>query len=104
MGGIYGVLTRRRGHVFEEAQRVGTPLFNIKAYLPVNESFGFTADLRSNTAGQAFPQLVFDHWQILQGGSPLDNTTLPGKVVADMRKRKGIKVEVPDVNNYYDKL
>merc|ERR1712222_136771 len=48
MGGIYGVLTRRRGHVFEENQRVGTPLFNVKAYLPVNESFGFTADLRSN--------------------------------------------------------
>ncbi|KAG9203357.1 hypothetical protein B5807_02726 [Epicoccum nigrum] len=104
MGGIYGVLTRRRGHVFEENQRVGTPLFNIKAYLPVNESFGFTADLRSNTAGQAFPQLVFDHWQVLQGGSPLDNTTLPGKIVAEMRKRKGIKVEVPDLNNYYDKL
>jgi elongation factor 2 len=48
--------------------------------------------------------LVFDHWQILQGGSPLDNTTMPGKIVAEMRKRKGIKVEVPDVNNYYDKL
>jgi elongation factor 2 len=99
MGGIYGVLTRRRGHVFEENQRVGTPLFNIKAYLPVNESFGFTADLRAGTGGQAFPQLVFDHWQILQGGSPLDPTSLPGKIVADMRKRKSIKIEVPDVSN-----
>ncbi|KAI5298398.1 Transcriptional regulator, partial [Ascosphaera pollenicola] len=39
MGGIYGVLTRRRGHVFSEEQRPGTPLFTIKAYLPVNESF-----------------------------------------------------------------
>ncbi|KAI7648851.1 Elongation factor, partial [Hortaea werneckii] len=55
MGGIYGVLTRRRGHVFEENQRPGTPLFTVKAYLPVNESFGFNADLRSNTGGQAFP-------------------------------------------------
>ncbi|ENH99889.1 hypothetical protein COCC4DRAFT_180061 [Bipolaris maydis ATCC 48331] len=104
MGGIYGVLTRRRGHVFEENQRVGTPLFNVKAYLPVNESFGFTADLRAATGGQAFPQQVFDHWQLLQGGSPLDATTMVGKIVADMRKRKGIKVEVPDVSNYYDKL
>lgn len=40
MGGIYGVLNRRRGHVFFEEQRPGTPLYNIKAYLPVNESFG----------------------------------------------------------------
>ncbi|KAF5293011.1 hypothetical protein FQA39_LY13780 [Lamprigera yunnana] len=67
VGGIYGVLNRRRGHVFEEAQVAGTPMFVVKAYLPVNESFGFTADLRSNTGGQAFPQCVFDHWQIFPG-------------------------------------
>jgi elongation factor 2 len=99
MGGIYGVLTRRRGHVFAEEQRPGTPLFNIKAYLPVNESFGFTADLRSHTGGQAFPQMVFDHWQILPGGSPLDPSTKPGQVVQTMRKRKGIKEVVPGVEN-----
>ena len=104
MGGIYGVLTRRRGHVFAEAQRPGTPLFNIKAYLPVNESFGFTADLRSNTGGQAFPQSVFDHWQVLPGGSPIDATTKTGQIVKEMRVRKGIKEGVPDVNTYYDKL
>ncbi|TGZ77275.1 elongation factor 2 [Ascodesmis nigricans] len=104
MGGIYGVLTRRRGHVFEEAQRPGTPLFNIKAYLPVNESFGFTADLRSNTGGQAFPQSVFDHWQILPGGSVLDATTKPGQIVNGLRQRKGLKDAVPDYTNYYDKL
>lgn len=104
MGGVYGVLTRRRGHVFSEEQRPGTPLFTIKAYLPVNESFGFNADLRSHTSGQAFPQSVFDHWQILTGGSPLDGTSKVGQIVQEMRKRKGIKVEVPGVENYYDKL
>lgn len=98
MGGIYGVLTRRRGHVFSEEQRPGTPLFNVKAYLPVNESFGFTADLRSNTGGQAFPQSVFDHWQTLPGGSPLDKTTMPGKIVEELRKRKGLKPDVPGVD------
>jgi hypothetical protein len=33
-------LNRRRGHVFEEHQVTGTPMFIVKAYLPVNESFG----------------------------------------------------------------
>jgi elongation factor 2 len=103
MGGIYGVLTKRRGHVFSEEQRTGTPLFNVKAYLPVNESFGFTADLRQATGGQAFPQLVFDHWQVLPG-DVLDPASKPGVIVQEMRKRKGIKVEVPDYTNYYDKL
>jgi elongation factor 2 len=99
MGGVYGVLTRRRGHVFAEEQRPGTPLFTIKAYLPVMESFGFNGDLRAATSGQAFPQLVFDHWQILPGGSPLDNKSKVGAIVEEMRKRKGIKVEVPGVEN-----
>jgi elongation factor 2 len=99
MGGVYGVLTRRRGHVFNEEQRPGTPLFTIKAYLPVMESFGFNADLRSHTSGQAFPQSVFDHWQILPGGSPIDGTSKVGQVVQEMRKRKGIKVEVPGYEN-----
>lgn len=99
MGGVYGVLTRRRGHVFNEEQRPGTPLFNIKAYLPVLESFGFNADLRQATSGQAFPQSVFDHWQVLPGGSPLDPTSKVGGIVKEMRKRKGIKEEVPGVEN-----
>jgi elongation factor 2 len=99
MGGVYGVLTRRRGHVFNEEQRPGTPLFTIKAYLPVMESFGFNGALRAATSGQAFPTMIFDHWQILPGGSPLDNTSKVGQIVTTMRKRKGIKVEVPGVDN-----
>ncbi|PWZ57398.1 Elongation factor 2 [Zea mays] len=55
LGCIYGVLNQKRGHVFEEMQRPGTPLYNIKAYLPVIESFGFSSQLRAATSGQAFP-------------------------------------------------
>ncbi|PWY72632.1 P-loop containing nucleoside triphosphate hydrolase protein [Aspergillus eucalypticola CBS 122712] len=104
MGGVYGVLTRRRGQVYAAEQRPNTPLLNVKAYLPVAESFGFNADLRQATGGQAFAQSVFDHWEDLPGGSPLDPTTKLGQIVAEMRKRKGLKVEVPGVENYYDKL
>ena len=43
----------------------GTPIFNLKAYLPVIESFGFTSTLRAATSGQAFPQAVFDHWEVM---------------------------------------
>jgi elongation factor 2 len=103
MGGIYGVLTRRRGHVISEEQRPGTPLYNVKAYLPVLESFGFTADLRSHTSGQAFPQCVFDHWQTITG-NPLDGKTKPGEIVEKCRTRKGLKAQVPTLDNYLDKL
>ena len=71
LGGIYSVLNQKRGHVFEEAQRPGTPIFNLKAYLPVIESFGFTGTLRAATSGQAFPQCVFDHWETMTQVRPL---------------------------------
>merc|ERR1712137_1039662 len=103
VGGIYGVLNRRRGHVFEEMQVPGTPMFMVKAYLPVNESFGFTADLRSGTGGQAFPQCVFDHWQQMPGDA-LDSTSKPGVIVLEARKRKGLKLEIPSLDNYLDKM
>jgi len=103
VGGIYGVLNRRRGHVFEEAQTPGTPMFVVKAYLPVNESFGFTADLRSNTGGQAFPQCVFDHWQIMPG-DPLEIGSKVNLIVEACKVRKGLKPGNPSLDNYYDKL
>lgn len=39
-GGIYSILNKRRGYVFEENEITGTPTKLTKAYLPVNESFG----------------------------------------------------------------
>jgi elongation factor 2 len=71
IGGIYSCLNKRRGQVFSEEQRVGTPMFTVKAYLPVSESFGFNSELRNHTAGQAFPQSVFDHWEIMNGSKRL---------------------------------
>eukprot|EP00179_Madagascaria_erythrocladioides_P004602 CAMPEP_0198314360 /NCGR_PEP_ID=MMETSP1450-20131203/5016_1 /TAXON_ID=753684 ORGANISM="Madagascaria erythrocladiodes, Strain CCMP3234" /NCGR_SAMPLE_ID=MMETSP1450 /ASSEMBLY_ACC=CAM_ASM_001115 /LENGTH=840 /DNA_ID=CAMNT_0044017403 /DNA_START=105 /DNA_END=2627 /DNA_ORIENTATION=+ len=103
VGSIYGVLNRKRGHVFEEIQRPGTPLFNVKAYLPVQESFGFTADLRSATSGQAFPQCVFDHWQLMTG-DPLDPSDKSAELVKSIRVRKGLKENVPGLDNFFDRL
>jgi len=103
IGGVYGTLSRKRGHVFSEEQRVGTPLYNIKAYLPVNESFGFTGELRAATSGQAFPQCVFDHWQILNQ-DPLESGTRAADIVTGIRKRKGLNEGVPSLDRYLDKL
>lgn len=42
----------------------GSQIFNIKAVLPVVESFGFAEDVRKKTSGLASPQLVFSHWEV----------------------------------------
>jgi len=103
MGNVYGVLTKRRGHVFSEEQRPGTPQMTLLAYLPVMESFGFTADLRSNTGGKAFPQCSFDHWEPMTG-NPYEEGNKSNEVVLAVRKRKGLKEGLPALGQYLDKL
>jgi elongation factor 2 len=103
MGSVYSVLSMRRGHVFSSEQREGTPIYTLKAYLPVMESFGFTSALREATGGNAFPQCVFDHWQAMSG-DPLDPNSTVGKAVLGVRKRKGLKAELPTAASFMDKL
>merc|ERR1712176_494152 len=103
MSGVYSCMNLRRGCVFEENQREGTPLLQVKAYLPVSESFGFVAALRQQTSGQAFPQCVFDHWDNMQG----DAMQVGGKMeelILAVRKRKNLKVAMPALGDYLDKL
>ncbi|EDQ85976.1 uncharacterized protein MONBRDRAFT_11373 [Monosiga brevicollis MX1] len=103
MGGVYSVLTRRRGMVFEENPVSGTPMYNVKAYLPVNESFGFDSALRAGTGGQAFPQCVFDHWEKMNG-NPLQEGSKEYEIVKFSRTRKGLSPEPFTLDKYYDKL
>jgi len=103
MSGVYNVINLRRGLIFEENPREGTPLVQSKAHLPVSESFGFVAALRQGTSGQAFPQCVFSHWENLPG----DCMSVGGKMeelVLGIRKRKNLKVEMPKLGDYLDKL
>merc|ERR1719159_355781 len=102
MSGVYNCLNLRRGCVFEENPREGTPLVQVKAHLPVAESFGFVAALRQATSGQAFPQCVFDHWESMPG-NPLVEGKMQDMILA-IRKRKNLKVEMPKLGDYLDKL
>ncbi|KAI0295018.1 P-loop containing nucleoside triphosphate hydrolase protein [Russula brevipes] len=103
IGGIYSVLNKRRGQVFSEEQRIGTPMFTVKAYLPVSESFGFNGALRQATGGQAFPQSVFDHWDVMNG-TPIEKGSKLEELVKGIRTRKGLKPDIPPLDTYYDKL
>jgi hypothetical protein len=85
-------------------------MFTVKAYLPVMESFGFNGDLRAQTSGQAFPQSVFDHWEVMSGSehkcfmlparityetlvlAPLEKGSKLEELVRNIRVRKGLKV------------
>ena len=101
MSAIYNILTRRRGHVISENAKPGTPIYLVKAQLPVIESWGFETDLRYHSQGQCFCQSIFDHWAVVPG-DPLDSSivlrplerapmgALAREFVMKTRRRKGM--------------
>ena len=103
VGGIYQCLSQRRGIINEEEPISGTPLVNMKAFLPVAESFGFTQALRAATSGRAFPQCVFSHWEMLNG-DPMEEGSKAATLVEQIRARKGLRAGIPGLDNFIDKL
>lgn len=109
---VYTVLARRRGHVTQDTPKPGSPLYTVKAYIPVIDSVGFETDLRTHTQGQAFCQQIFDHWQIVPG-DPLDKSIVlrplepsPAQHLArdfmvKTRRRKGLSEDVA-VTKFFD--
>jgi len=82
----------------------GTPLYVLRGFVPVIESFGFTAALREATHGEGFPTMIFSHWAIIDK-DPFDpEGNLASKIVAEVRKRKGMPEEIPVLGKIVDKL
>ncbi|KAJ3163462.1 Elongation factor-like GTPase 1 [Geranomyces michiganensis] len=107
LGKVYAVLARRRGRILAEEMREGTPFFNIRARIPVVESFGFSDDIRKRTSGAASPQLIFAGFETLDIdpfwvpstieeledlGDKADRENLAKKYMEGVRKRKGMLI------------
>lgn len=125
---VYTVLARRRGHVTQDIPKAGSPLYTVKALIPVIDANGFETDLRTATQGQAFCLQVFDHWSIVPGkfslslprfshtlpsGDPTDTSiklrplepasgqALARDLVLKTRRRKGLGDQIA-VSKYLD--
>lgn len=82
---VYTVLARRRGHVTQDIPKAGSPLYTVKALIPVIDANGFETDLRTATQGQAFCLQVFDHWSIVPGSFP----RIPSVEIVDVESYRG---------------
>jgi elongation factor 2 len=104
VGSIYNVMAMRRGSVESEGDDNAGGVANMRCMLPVAESFGFSQALAEATSGNAFSQLQFDHWQLMDGGDFKDPESKLGKVINGIRVRKGLTPELPPLDRYLDKL
>ncbi len=86
MGGATSVIQGRRGRIL--SMEAEGDIAIIKASLPVANSFGLAADMRSETEGRAIWGTEFEKF------NPLPRE-LQDKAVQETRKRKGLKPEPP---------
>ncbi|KAK3863901.1 hypothetical protein Pcinc_030368 [Petrolisthes cinctipes] len=108
VGRMYSVINKRQGRIVDGDITEGSTSWNVTTYLPVVESMNFANELRKSTSGEAMPQLVFSHWEMLDmdpfwepqtteelahWGEKSDTDNLARKYMKDVRKRKGLAID-----------
>ena len=91
MGGATAQIQSRRGQVFDMNSEGDT--ITVVGKAPVAELFGFAGDVRSATEGRAM-------WNSEFGGFELVPQGMVKEVVMEIRKRKGLKEEMPKPSDY----
>jgi len=93
VGEVSSIITRKRGKILSTEQK--GPSTNISGFIPVAETFGLAAEMRSATSGHAFWQSTFDHWEKMPESIALN-------VIQEIRKRRGLSLEIPTADRFID--
>ncbi|MDD5142304.1 elongation factor EF-2 [Methanoregula sp.] len=91
MGAATSQIQGRRGQVFD-MESLGDTI-TVAGKAPVAELFGFAGDIRSATEGRAM-------WNTEFAGFELVPNNMVKEVVVGIRKRKGLKEQMPQPNDY----
>jgi len=110
MSGVYNAFGRVRGEVLAVDDRSGDgiPVIRVSGVVPIVETLksaqrvGFTELLREKTKGNAFAAMKFSHWKPVEG-DPLEEGSSANALVMAMRRRKGMKMEMPSFYDFHSK-
>ena len=91
LGNVTREIQGRRGQILD--MKTEGDMVSLKAETPVAEMFGFAGDIRSATEGRALWSTEF------AGFKPIPQN-LFGEKVMDVRKRKGLKSEMPKASDF----
>ncbi len=91
MGSATSQIQSRRGQVFDMNSEGDT--ITVIGRAPVAELFGFAGDVRSATEGRAMWSTEFAGFEVVPGG-------MSKEIVLGIRKRKGLKEEIPKAADY----
>jgi elongation factor 2 len=93
VGQVSTLITRQKGRITGSEQK--GPITNIEGYIPVRQTFGLTAEMRSATSGHAFWQSTLDHWERIP-----ENIAHP--LIREIRIKRGLDPEIPTADKFID--
>lgn len=93
IGAVTSVLNKHRGKILDMTQEEYMAL--VRAELPVMESFTISDELRAAAAGKIFWSMQFSRW------APVPEAIL-ADLVKQIRKRKGLKEEIPKPTDFIE--
>ena len=97
IGNAYSVISRYGGAVTNEQNR-NNFLYILKGNISHENSNNFISDLRSSTSGNAVAYFEDGHWSVIDGSLQDQNSKL-FKTVMNVRERKGLKKEIPNIKD-----
>jgi elongation factor 2 len=95
LGACSKIITHRHGKIGTTQQKGLSTI--ITGYLPVAQTFGLSAEMRTTTSGHVFWQLTFDHWEKMA-------ERLEAEVVIRLRVRRGLPPEIPQPRAFVDEI
>jgi len=95
VGQVSNIITRQKGRITSSEQK--GPITNIVGYIPVRQTFGLAAEMRSATSGHAFWQSTLERWERIP-----EAIALP--IIKEIRLRRGLQPEVPTADRFIDEL
>jgi len=104
VAGVQQAIMAKRGEMQYTEDKGGKTM--VVALLPIAETIGdepFSKVLQTKTSGKALATYAFDRWQLI-ATDPLEKGTKAEAIMLDIRERKGLKVEHPDIADYIDRL
>ena len=93
IGECTNMIVRKRGRILASEHKGFLAM--IAGYIPVAETLGLSAEMRSATSGRAFWQCSFDHWEKVP-------ENIAAEVISQIRERKGLPPETPTPDMFID--
>jgi elongation factor 2 len=92
-GTCTNIISHRRGKILGTEQK--GLITKITGHIPVAETLGLSAEMRTATSGYAFWQFAFDHWSKIP-------ENLANQLITKLRETRGLPKEIPKPETFVD--